>query len=102
MDHGESFAVLELTSPDGHEGYPGTVVVRCEFRLEEPMTLSMSMSAHTTATTLLNLAHHSYFTLDPGALSRDHILQVNAKSYTPVDPAKIPTGEISPVEGTRL
>jgi aldose 1-epimerase len=100
VDHGASFVILELTSPDGHEGYPGAVVTRCAFELKEPSELNISLTAQTSAPTLINLAHHSYFTLDAGAFSHDHLLQVNAESYTPVDSGKIPTGEIRPVEGT--
>lgn len=100
VDRGEAFVTLELASPDGHEGYPGSVVVQCTIALKEPAELSIDLVARTDAPTLVNLAHHSYFTLQRGASSRDHILQVNADSYTPVDAGSIPTGEIRPVEGT--
>lgn len=100
VEVGKSFVVLELTSPDRHEGYPGTVVVRCEYRLTEPSGLTMRLTARTDAPTLVNIAHHSYFTLATGSLSRDHWLQVDASHYTPVDSGKIPTGEIAPVDNT--
>lgn len=94
----DSSVLLELTSPAGHEGYPGAVVARCEFRLRPPATLSLTMTAETDAATPINLAHHSYFTL--AASSRDNLLQVAAASYTPLDDDKIPTGEVRSVEGT--
>jgi aldose 1-epimerase len=33
---------------------------------------------------------------------KDHILQINADFYTPVDAGLIPTGELAPVEGTPM
>lgn len=93
----DSSVLLALTSPAGHEGYPGTVVARCEFRLQPPATLSLTMTAETDAATLINLAHHSYFAL--AASSRDNLLQVGAANYTPLSDDKIPTGEIRGVEG---
>ncbi len=36
---------LGRTSPDGEEGYPGTVEVRCTYRLKAPGTLRIEMEA---------------------------------------------------------
>lgn len=91
---------LALTSPDGEEGYPGTVEARCTYRLRAPATLVVEMSATTDAPTPINLAHHSYFTLEPGKPVTGDLLEVAAAHYTPVDPDLIPTGEIAPVAGT--
>ena len=86
---------LGLTSPDGDQGYPGTVEARCTYRLEEPATLRVVMTATADAPTAVSLAHHSYFTLSPRRSIRDHRLAVNARHYTPLDAERIPTGEIS-------
>jgi aldose 1-epimerase len=53
-------------------------------------------------TTVCSLAHHSYFTLDAGAAVSEHVLQVEADGYTPVDADLIPTGEVASVAGTRF
>ena len=92
--------LLGLTSPDGDQGYPGSVEARCLYRLVEPATLRIVLTATTDAATLISLAHHSYFSLSPDASSRDHLLQVNANFYTPFDSDLIPTGEIRSVAGT--
>lgn len=91
---------LTLTSPDGDQGYPGTVTATCTYALAVPATLRVELSATTDAPTPVNLAHHSYFTLQDGADARDHRLQLAAAQYTPVDADQIPTGQIAPVAGT--
>jgi aldose 1-epimerase len=98
--HDAESVTLALTSPDGDQGYPGTVEARCTYRLLDPGTLRVVMTATTDAPTFVSLAHHSYFTLTPGRSIRDHRLQVNARHYTPMDEALIPTGEIRAVAGT--
>lgn len=98
--HDDTSVSLSLISPDGEEGYPGRVVARCIYRLLPPATVQIEMSAVTDAPTLVNLAHHSYFTLDYGKSIRSHRLTINASRYTPSDKFLLPTGEIVPVDGT--
>ena len=88
------------TAPDGEEGYPGTLDLSCTYRLLSPGALRVEMEARTDATTPVNLAHHSYFTLDPGRSSHELTVEIAASRYTPLDTLKVPTGEIAPVEGT--
>lgn len=90
--------VLSLESPDGDEGYPGTVKVQAIYTVEG-RRLALRMQAETDATTLLNLTNHAYWNLDGEGTVDAHCLQVHADAYTPMV-ANIPTGEISPVEGT--
>lgn len=54
---------LSLTSPDGDEGYPGTVDVTVSYSLDNQKTLTISYAASTNASTLINLTSHSYFNL---------------------------------------
>ena len=96
----ERSVVLALTSPDGDQGYPGTLEARCTYRLEEPATLRVVMSAVSDAPTVVNLAHHSYFALAPDEPARRHLLQVDAHHTVPFDEDLLPTGEIRAVAGT--
>jgi aldose 1-epimerase len=96
----DASVVLALVSPDGDQGYPGTVEARCTYRLVEPATLRVVMTATTDAPTVANFAHHSYFSLTLGAPIRSHRLQINAGNFTPVEADLIPTGEIRAVAGT--
>ncbi len=94
--------LLSYLSPDGEEGYPGNLQVNVTYTLTEDNELEIEYSAVTDKPTPVNLTHHSYFNLK-GAGNGDinnHILQIHADHYTPVDRGLIPTGEIAPVEGT--
>jgi aldose 1-epimerase len=96
----DTAVTLELLSPAGESGYPGTAVLTCTYAVLPPGTLAVSYSATCDAVTVINLAHHSYFTLAPGSDSRDHQMQIAADFYTPVDADLIPTGEIRRVAET--
>jgi len=96
--------IFTYRSPDGEEGYPGTVDAKVVYTLSNTNELIVDMSATTDAPTCVNLAHHSYWNLaghGSGSIL-GHMLQIPAKSYTPVDATLITTGEIAPVAGTPL
>ena len=100
----ESTLSLTLISPDGEEGYPGTVSARVTYILNDQNQLVIDYSATTDAATVINLTQHAYFNLNgQGAGSiLDHEIMINADQYTPVDSESIPTGEIASVTGTPL
>lgn len=94
--------VLEYTSPDGEEGYPGTLQARVTYTLTNDDKLIIDYHATTDKATPINLTQHTYWNL-VGGVTRDilaHRLTLNADSITPVDSTMIPTGEITPVAGT--
>lgn len=103
-----SSVTMSLLSSDGDAGFPGSLNVRCVYRLLPPATLHVELTATTDAPTLCNLASHSYFNLDlpagfanaPVPSAIDHEFMANADFYTPVDSDLIPTGEIRFTSGT--
>ena len=94
---------LELThvSKDGEEGYPGTVTATTIYTLTHRNELRIEMQAATDATTIVNMAHHSYWNLGGHASGTivDHELTIHADRYTPGSPM-VPLGDIKPVQGT--
>lgn len=94
--------VLRYVSKDGEENYPGELTVTVTYLLNNANELSIDFSAKTDRTTILNLTNHSYFNLSGFKTSnvKDHLLQINAKKYLPVDDTSIPTGEKQNVRGT--
>ena len=88
------------TSPDGEEGYPGTVRASVEYALTDADEFRVEMTATTDAPTLVNLAHHTYWNLAGRGTILDHRLTIEADAYVPVDGTLIPTGELAPVAGT--
>ncbi len=94
--------VLRYTSPDGEEGYPGTLDVRVRYTLTAADELVLDYHAAADRATPVNLTHHSYFDLAGGAGSDvlGHVLKLGAATFTPVDPTLIPTGEVRAVQGT--
>ncbi len=91
---------LSYTSPDGEEGYPGTLKVQATYQLSGPV-LRLSFHAETDQATVLNLTHHPFWSLTGGAGDvLGHELTVNAERYTPVNAQAIPTGELTEVQGT--
>jgi aldose 1-epimerase len=93
---------LTYVSPDGEEGYPGTLTTTVLYTVAESNTLAIEYTATTDQATVVNLTNHSYFHLT-GAGSGDilnHELLINARYYTPVNESLIPTGELRDVSGT--
>ena len=100
-DHGTG-VTFSYTSPDGEEGYPGTLDTKVRYTLTDDNQLIVYYEATATEATPVNLSQHTYFNL-AGDGSRDildHRLMLNANRFTPVDSTLIPTGELRPVAGT--
>jgi aldose 1-epimerase len=101
-DHGDIGLVLGHVSPDGDEGYPGTVRAQITYSLTPDGELAVSFLATTDEATPISLTQHSYFNLAGTGMGDilGHALEVNASRFTPVDASLIPTGELRRVQGT--
>ncbi|HWI85462.1 MAG TPA: aldose epimerase family protein [Sphingomonas sp.] len=98
INHG---AVLTLVSPDGDQGFPGTLRIQMRYTLTENDELRIDYQATTTKPTVINLTNHSYFNL-AGEGNGDvggHIIEIRANSVAETDPTMLPTGRIVEVSG---
>ena len=94
--------VLTHVSPDGDEGFPGTLEVRVTYSLTADGVLRLDYWAKSDADTLCNLTNHSYFNLlghDAGTLAGQQV-EIFADAITQADENSTPTGALLPVEGT--
>ncbi len=92
---------FKYLSKDGEEGYPGNVTAFVTYTLTNKNEFRVDMEATTDQTTIVNMAHHSYWNLggyDSGTIL-DHELTLFADQYTPGNPV-VADGVIKPVKGT--
>jgi aldose 1-epimerase len=98
----EAGPALKLTyvSKDGEEGYPGTVTAHNTYTLTNGNELKVEMDATTDKTTVVSMAHHSYWNLaghESGPITGQE-LTLFSEQYTPGDP--VPDGKVKAVKGT--
>jgi aldose 1-epimerase len=101
---GDSILKLTIVSPDGDNGFPGTVTATTIYKVTADNMLDITFEATTDKETIINMTNHNYYNLN-GDLSKegtDMLLYVNADNYTPSDASYMTTGEIAPVEGTPM
>ncbi|WP_146521822.1 aldose epimerase family protein [Stieleria varia] len=95
---------MTLVSPDGQEGFPGTVSAIVEYRWNNENELTVEFTATTDKPTHVNLTNHSYWNLGGAGsgTAKDHIATIHADQWLDVDGDLIPTGKLNDVEGTPL
>jgi aldose 1-epimerase len=94
---------MEYVSPDGDQGYPGTLTVKATYTLGDDNQLRIGYAATTDKPTIVNLSNHTYWNLggEGSGTVMDQLLMIPGDAITPVsDAASIPTGSITPVAGT--
>lgn len=101
---GTMYLEASIVSPDGEEGYPGTLQVKVLYTFDNENTLSINYKAATDKKTIVNMTNHSYFNLaghDSGTIM-DHTLWLDADKITLTNDELIPTGEELNVENTEF
>ncbi|UUO24426.1 galactose mutarotase [Colwellia sp. M166] len=95
--------ILQHSSPDGDNGFPGNVDFKVKYSLNNNNEFSIEYFATTDKTTVINLTQHSYFNLaghNSGEIYQ-HQIQINADHFLPMDERVYPTGEIRNVNNTQ-
>jgi aldose 1-epimerase len=95
--------LLRHTSPDADQGFPGQLDVTVRYRLDEQNALSIEYRATADRATVVGLSNHAYWNLSgEGSVfgAMDHLLEIPADVYLPVDESLIPTGEFRSVDAT--
>lgn len=102
VQHRPDAVVLELSSADGDQGWPGAMQARVVYTLTEKAELHIEMQAVCDHDTYLNMLFHGYWNLAGHAAGsiEDHVLKVAADYYTPKGADGLPTGELLSVADT--
>jgi len=96
---------LSRVSPDGEEGYPGTLSVVVTYKLTADNEFSINYHAATDKATPVVLTNHTYFNLNGEASKKDilnNILRVDADNFIPTDKISIPLGKLESVNKTPM
>lgn len=104
QDGTEALIELRLLSPDGDQGFPGAFDIHVTYELLSNNALRCTYAGTPSKNTVVNITHHSFFNLNghSSGCALDHILQVDADSYTACDDDLCPNGEIVDIAGTPL
>ena len=92
--------LMEAESPDGEDGFPGTLKIAVRYTLTDDNTFRMDYRVSSDADTIVNLTNHSYFNLNGGGTAMAHTLALAAERYLETSPGCLPTGRALPVAGT--
>lgn len=99
-------STLELTylSKDMEEGFPGNLHVKVTYSVTADNGFECEYEATTDKKTVVNLTNHAFFNLngEGSGTILNHVVQIYADKYTPIDSGLIPTGQLAPVAGTPL
>lgn len=102
VDTDEPKLIFSTVSPDGEEGFPGTLSAKITYTITKDNSLKIEYEATTDKDTVYNPTNHSYFNLDghsSGTIYNQSI-SVNADFYTPNTDMCFPCGEVLAVKGT--
>ncbi len=100
----EQAVKFSCVSPDGENGFPGTLKISVTYTLLPDMGIQITYDGVSDKKTLINLTNHSYFNLgghDAGSIE-DEYMTIYADGFAEIRKGAIPTGKILPVEGTPM
>lgn len=99
VQYDDAHLTLRLVSPDGDQGFPGTMTAHVTYTMTED-ALRLDHVATVDAASVINLTNHLHFNLAGSGSVTQQLLQLNADYITPTDALQIPTGDIVSVTDT--
>ena len=99
---GDDSIACSILSPDGEEGFPGNMKFTVKYSLKDT-SVEIEYFAESDKDTVCGFTNHSYFNLNgatSGTTMLNHTLQIDADGYCVVDEDALPTGFVSPVDGS--
>lgn len=100
QEYSASSCQFVLQHSDGLGGFPGNIRVSVNYSLDEHDTLMIRVEAETDRATCFYPAFHGYWNLDGKPSVENHLLQIDADTYLPVDAHMLPIGAPEPVQNT--
>jgi aldose 1-epimerase len=100
IQQNDSTLELKYLSKDGEEGFPGNLEIIMVYSISSNNDIILNYKATTDKKTPVNLTNHAFFNLNGSGSITNHVLQINAQKYLPVDAGLIPLGNLESVEGT--
>ncbi len=95
---------FSYVSPDGENGFPGTLQISVTYTLLPDMGIQISYDGVSDKKTMINMTNHSYFNLcghDAGSIEEEKVT-IFADCFTELGPGSVPSGKILQVEGTPM
>ncbi|KAL9085938.1 MAG: hypothetical protein Q9159_004438 [Coniocarpon cinnabarinum] len=108
--HGDKAQLWTYTSPDGEEGFPGTVEARVWYTIEAlpdrgtyavqlDAEYEVEMTGNEVDETVVAVTNHAYFNPSSKPTIDGLIVDFATIDHLPVDKDQIPTGQIEPYPG---
>ena len=91
--------MLSISHTHHSDGFPGNIDVSVRYCISDDDTLLIEITGRTDRPTWLSPAFHGYWNLDGSTDLSNHLLQVYAREFLPVDEFLIPSGARERVSG---
>jgi aldose 1-epimerase len=94
--------IFSYLSLEGEGSFPGEVLVKIKYTLNNENEFKISYEGKTNKKTILNMTNHSYFNLSGNAKRKitEHLLYIDSDKITEIDNESIVTGKMIDVSNT--
>ena len=99
---GDAGVTFRLVSPDGDQGFPGTLTIDVTYTLTDNNDFRIDYRATTDKDTVINLTNHTYYNLAGNGSGNveNQLLTLMSDQITPTDAYQVPLGTVANVAGT--